>query len=127
MSTVTTRRYHDIRRALLAQEELALIDVREEDPFAQGHPLFAANIPLSKLELEIFARVPRRDTALTVYDDGEGLAAVAAQRLLALGYINVAVLDGGLAGWRAAGGELFRDVNVPSKAFGERVEGVMPR
>ena len=124
MSTVTTRRYHDIRRALLAQEELALIDVREEEPFAQGHPLFAANIPLSKLELEIFARVPRRDTALTVYDDGEGLAAVAAQRLLALGYINVAVLDGGLAGWRAAGGELFRDVNVPSKAFGERVESV---
>ena len=58
MSTVTTRRYHDIRRALLAQEELALIDVREEDPFAQGHPLFAANIPLTKLELEIFARVP---------------------------------------------------------------------
>lgn len=56
MSTVTTRRYHDIRRALLAKEELALIDVREEDPFAQAHPLFAANIPLSKLELEIFAR-----------------------------------------------------------------------
>lgn len=124
MSTVTTRRYHDIRRALLAKEELALIDVREEDPFAQAHPLFAANIPLSKLELEIFARVPRRDTALTVYDDGEGLAAVAAQRLLALGYVNVALLDGGLAGWRAAGGELFRDVNVPSKAFGELVESV---
>ena len=124
MSSVTTRRYHDIRRALLAREELALIDVREEDPFAQDHPLFAANIALSKLELEIFARVPRRDTAITVYDDGEGLAAVAAQRLLALGYRDVAVLDGGLAGWRAAGGELFRDVNVPSKAFGELVESV---
>ena len=124
MSTVTTRRYQDIRRALLAREELALIDVREEDPFAQEHPLFAANLALSKLELEIFARVPRRDTAITVYDDGEGLAAVAAQRLLALGYSDVAVLDGGLAGWRAAGGELFRDVNVPSKAFGELVESV---
>jgi len=124
MSSVTTRRYHDIRRALLAREELALIDVREEDPFAQDHPLFAANIALSKLELEIFARVPRRDTAITVYDNGEGLAEVAAQRLLALGYRDVAVLDGGLAGWRAAGGELFRDVNVPSKAFGELVESV---
>ncbi|WP_411959525.1 rhodanese-related sulfurtransferase [Pseudomonas sp. s4] len=124
MSTVTTRRYQDIRRALLAREELALIDVREEDPFAQEHPLFAANVALSRLELEIFARVPRRDTAITVYDDGEGLAAVAAQRLLALGYSDVAVLDGGLAGWRAAGGELFRDVNVPSKAFGELVESV---
>jgi len=124
MSTVATRSYHDIRRALLAQEELALIDVREEDPFAQAHPLFAANIPLSKLELEVYARVPRRDTAITVYDDGEGLATLAAERLVALGYSDVALLEGGLAGWRAAGGELFRDVNVPSKAFGELVESV---
>ena len=124
MSTITTRSYPDIRRALLAFEELALIDVREEDPFAQHHPLFAANIPLSKLELEIYARVPRRDTAITLYDDGEGLAAIAAKRLLTLGYSDVALLEGGLAGWREAGGELFRDVNVPSKAFGELVESV---
>ncbi|WP_409274646.1 rhodanese-related sulfurtransferase [Pseudomonas sp. KCJK9111] len=124
MSTVSTRHYHDIRRALLAQEELALIDVREEDPFAQAHPLFAANIPLSKLELEVLARVPRADTAITVYDNGEGLAAEALQRLRSLGYSDVALLEGGLAGWEAAGGELFRDVNVPSKAFGELVESV---
>ena len=122
MSTVTTRTYQDIRQALLARQELALIDLREEDPFAQSHPLFAANVPLSKLEIEIYARVPRRDTPVTVYDDGEGLAGVAAQRLLELGYSDVAVLAGGLAGWRDAGGELFRDVNVPSKAFGELVE-----
>ncbi|WDY60461.1 rhodanese-related sulfurtransferase [Pseudomonas sp. PSKL.D1] len=124
MSNPVTRSLHDIRRALLAREELALIDVREEDPYAQEHPLFAVNIPLSKLEIEVYARVPRRDTAVTLYDDGEGLAATAAERLRALGYTNVALLEGGLAGWRAAGGELFRDVNVPSKAFGELVESV---
>lgn len=122
MSQVTRRNYQDIRRALLAGQELALLDVREEDPFAQAHPLFAANLSLSRLELESFARVPRRTTPITVYDDGEGLAAVAAQRLLALGYSDVALLDGGLNGWREAGGELFKDVNVPSKAFGELVE-----
>lgn len=66
--------------------------------------------------------MPRRDTPITVYDDSEGLAPVAAQRLLDLGYSDVALLDGGLSGWRNAGGELFRDVNVPSKAFGELVE-----
>lgn len=124
MTSPVTRQYPDIRHALLAQEELALIDVREEDPFAQAHPLFAANLPLSKLELEAYARIPRRDTAITVYDDGEGLAAIAAQRLHELGYSDVAVLESGLDGWRAAGGELFRDVNVPSKAFGELVESV---
>ena len=39
-----------------------------------------------------------------------------------LGYIDVSLLEGGLDGWRIAGGELFIDVNVPSKAFGELVE-----
>ncbi|GLK88553.1 rhodanese homology domain-containing protein [Pseudomonas turukhanskensis] len=122
MSEFSQRSYADLRTALLAREELALLDVREEAPFAEAHPLFAANLPLSKLELEIFARVPLRHTPITVYDNGEGLAERAAQRLHALGYSNVALLAGGLRGWQAAGGELFQDVNVPSKAFGELVE-----
>ncbi|QQE87236.1 rhodanese-related sulfurtransferase [Azotobacter chroococcum] len=122
MSHIAIRSFADIRAALLAREEVALLDVREEAPFAEGHPLFAANLPLSRLEIEVYARVPRRSTPVTVYDDGEGLAERAAERLLALGYRDVALLEGGLAGWREAGGELFIDVNVPSKAFGELVE-----
>ncbi|WP_248799260.1 rhodanese-related sulfurtransferase [Pseudomonas sp. MWU13-2105] len=122
MSTVSNRTFAQIRQALLDHEEVALVDVREEAPFAESHPLFAANIPLSKLELEVFSRIPRRDTQVTLYDNGEGLANIAAQRLQALGYTQVSLLAGGLDGWRSAGGELFIDVNVPSKAFGELVE-----
>ncbi len=122
MSTVSTQSFARIRQALLDRAEVALIDVREEAPFAESHPLFAANIPLSKLELEVYSRIPRRDTQVTVYDNGEGLAARAAERLVALGYTQVSLLEGGLDGWRKAGGELFIDVNVPSKAFGELVE-----
>jgi rhodanese-related sulfurtransferase len=40
-----------VRQALLAHQEIALIDVREEDPFAQAHPLFAANLPFGRLDL----------------------------------------------------------------------------
>ncbi|MET0334877.1 MAG: rhodanese-like domain-containing protein, partial [Rhizobacter sp.] len=112
----------DVRGALQARHEIALIDVREEDPFAQEHPLWAANFSASKLELEAWGRLPRRNVPVVVYDDGEGLAEPAARRLQALGYDDVAVLDGGLAAWREAGFELFRDVNVPSKSFGELVE-----
>ncbi|MFF7710917.1 rhodanese-like domain-containing protein [Pseudomonas sp. NPDC007930] len=122
MSQFPLRTYAQLRAELLARRETALLDVREEAPFAEAHPLFAANIPLSKLEIEVYARIPRLETPVTVYDNGEGLALLAAQRLRALGYRDVALLDGGLAGWRAAGGELFIDVNVPSKAFGELVE-----
>nr|GEZ59309.1 hypothetical protein [Tanacetum cinerariifolium] len=120
--TLHTRSYADVRQALLAHKEVALVDVREEAPFAEAHPLFAANIPLSKLELEVLARIPRRDTAITLYDNGEGLAERALARLQSLGYSDVKLLVGGLQGWRDAGGELFIDVNVPSKAFGELVE-----
>ncbi|HEX7934741.1 MAG TPA: rhodanese-like domain-containing protein, partial [Paraburkholderia sp.] len=119
-----TRSYPDVRRALLEREEIALADVREEDPHARSHPLFAANLPLSRLELEAPVRLPRRDVPIVVLDDGEGLAARAVQRLGELGYSDVALLEGGLQGWRQAGGELFQDVNVPSKAFGELVDSV---
>lgn len=112
----------EVRAALLERREIALLDAREEDPFARGHPLFAANLPLSRIELDAWVRIPRRDTAVVVYDDGEGLAQTAARKLVALGYTQVSLLDGGLQGWRESGGELFIDVNVPSKAFGELVE-----
>lgn len=45
-----------------------------------------------------------------------------ARRFEELGYTDVALFEGGLKGWEHAGGEVFRDVNVPSKAFGEFVE-----
>ncbi|WP_409049276.1 rhodanese-like domain-containing protein, partial [Enterobacter sp. R1(2018)] len=79
------RHYAQLRAALINKEELALIDVREEAPFASGHPLFAANFPLGKLELEAFARIPRRTTPITVYDNGEGLAVKAVEKLKQLG------------------------------------------
>ena len=85
----------DVRNALLAQQEIALIDVREEHPFAQAHPLFAANFPAGKLEIEAYTRIPRRSTPIVVYDDGEGLAEPAARTLQKLGYTQVSLLAGG--------------------------------
>ncbi len=118
---MTTTPQH-IRNALLARQEIALIDVREEDVFARAHPLFAAQIPLRRIDAEARWRIPRLDTPVVVYDDGEGLAHKAAVRLTALGFTDVEELEGGLGGWRDAGFELFEDVNSYSKAFGELVE-----
>lgn len=116
------RSYQHVRAELLAGREIALLDVREEDPHAQAHPLFAANLPLGRIELDAYTKLPRLDVPIVTIDNGEGLAQAAAERLRALGYVDVSLFDGGVEGWRAAGGELFRDVNVPSKAFGELVE-----
>jgi rhodanese-related sulfurtransferase len=112
----------EVRCALLLRQEIALLDLRTEAAFATGHPLFAANLAVDRIALEAPVRLPRRDVPIVLYDAGEGLFAAAASELAVLGYTDISVLDGGLEGWRAAGYELFEDVNSYSKAFGELVE-----
>lgn len=112
----------EIRLALLLGREIALIDVRQEAEFALGHPLFASQIPLDRLEIEAPFRLPRRTCPIVIYDNGEGLAKAALTILDGLGYSNVHQLAGGLSGWRDAGLEIFIDVNSYCKAFGELVE-----
>ncbi len=103
-------------------EELALIDVREELTYSQDHLLWARSVPLSRLELRFARLVPRRATRIVLCDDGDGLAGRAAEILSRAGYSNLSCLDGGVAGWDAAGFVLFSGMHVPSKAFGEVVE-----
>ena len=102
--------------------ELALVDVREELIFSQRHLLLARSIPLSRLELKFAQLVPRRSTRIVLCDDGDGAAGRAAAILARNGYSDLAILDGGVDAWAAAGYELFSGVNVPSKAFGEYIE-----
>jgi len=116
-----TARARDVRQALRAGAEIGLLDVRPEARFAEGHPLFAACMDADRLELEVVRRVPRADAPLVVYGEDEADGARAAERLGEIGYRDVRVLAGGVDGWRADGGELFLDVNSPSKAFGELV------
>ncbi len=116
--------YQQVSSKLMKREEIALLDVREEGPHAGGHPLFAANFPLSSLEINAYDKLPRKDVPIITIDNGEGLAQKACLRLKAMGYTNASEFDGGIEAWKAAGGELFIDVNVPSKAFGELMESV---
>ncbi len=113
----------ELRRRWRAGEEVALLDVREEGPYSLAHPFFAVSLPLSQIELRILDLIPRLTAPIVVYDNGEGYAARAVARISRLGFTDVSILRGGLAGY-AEVGEVFRDVNVPSKAFGELVEAI---
>ncbi len=127
---VPLRHVAQLQEALRNGGEVALVDLREEAVFATGHPLFAVNLSLSKLEIEVPDRLPRRDVPITLYDNGEFWDAAqgirkttrAVATLQALGYVDIALLAGDLDGWKEAGGELFIDVNAPAKAFGEWVD-----
>jgi rhodanese-related sulfurtransferase len=114
-----------LKTMLHADREIALIDVREAGQFGQSHLLFATPLPYSRLELDVGALVPRHSAPVVLCDDGElGVAKLAAGRLQAMGYSDVAILEGGTQAWAAAGYALFAGVNVPSKTFGELVEHV---
>ncbi|MDC0939806.1 rhodanese-like domain-containing protein, partial [Pseudomonadales bacterium] len=113
-----------LRNLITGPGELALIDLREGGVFSQSHLLFAANCPLSRLEIIIEKIVPRKSVPLIVCTNAldtkrseKGL-----RRLAALGYTNLGQLEGGIEAWQNAGYELFSGVHVPSKAFGEFVE-----
>ncbi len=122
MFTLPTVTPQQIRTALLARDEIALLDVRHEAEFATAHPLFAANMAYDRIALEAGLRLPRKDVPVVLYDNGEGLVPAAAAALAKLGYGNVRALAGGLQAWRDTGYELFQDVNSYAKAFGELVE-----
>ncbi len=109
-------------------QEIALLDVREQGQFGESHLFYATPLPFSRLELDVARLVPRPQVRLVVCDGGdaasEGVAECAAARLAALGYSQVAVLQGGTQAWREAGYTLFAGVNLPSKTFGELAEHV---
>lgn len=109
-------------------QEIALFDVREAGQYGESHLFYATPLPYSRLELEVTRLAPRQQVRMVVYDGGDpastGVAERAAARLAALGYTQVAVLQGGTAAWRDAGYALFAGVNLPSKTFGELAEHV---
>lgn len=113
-----------LRDAVLAGQDLAVLDPREEGAYSVAPHLFqSVNVPLSQLELRIARLLPRRDARIVVVSmAGDGLDARAAARLAELGYRNIAVLEGGVQAWEAEGLPAFTGFNTPSKAFGEFVE-----
>ena len=115
---------HDLKARIRSDDELAVLDLREEPAFAESHLFHARNLPLGSLEQQAPILVPRLGVAVVGMDagtGGESLALRGAGALAGLGYGNVAILDGGVESWGTTGFELFSGTGVPSKAFGEYV------
>ncbi|MDM0059071.1 rhodanese-like domain-containing protein [Variovorax fucosicus] len=108
---------------LLGNQELALLDVREARAYVSGHLNLARLAPLSTLQLDVQALVPRAGTPIVLVDAGDpqGPSLPAARALARLGYTDVRVLEGGIAAWQAAGYPLIDGYATLVKAFGDQV------
>lgn len=105
-------------RALLEEgdERVFLLDVRSSRRFEQGHIPGAINIPLPELQRRD-ARLAGADRIIVYGEDGHsGLGAAATKRLIELRYRNAFHFRGGLATWRAQGGELARPTDTTGEA-----------
>ena len=80
-----------------------LVDTREESEWARGHLPGAVHLGKGILERDVEARVPDLDTEIVLYCGGGYRSALAADALQRMGYTNVASMDGGFRGWKAAG------------------------
>ena len=101
---------------------LALIDVREHGEYNSAHIPGSSSVPRRLLEARLERLVPCKNVQLVLCDDDGRRAPLAARTAERMGYTNVAVLEGGVNRWASQGLPTEWGMNVPSKAFGERVE-----
>lgn len=87
---------------LLQPANALILDVREPEEYQRGAIPGAINIPRGLLEFRIGSLPQDPSTATLVYCQSGGRAALAAQTLQRMGYINVVSLAGGYAAWEAA-------------------------
>ncbi len=96
----------DVKALVEAKDDTtAIIDVREQSEFVQGHIPGAKWIPRGFLEIRIEDAVPNRDAPVVLYCAGGTRSALAARSLRELGYTNVKSMSGGFGAWKRSGYE----------------------
>ncbi len=95
------------------ERDLVVIDVLPEPYFRAKRIRDAINACVYEVAFldNVREQVPSPDAEIVVYSAGQGCQAarVAAERLAAIGYRNIAVLDGGLDAWTKNGGDTDGD------------------
>ena len=93
----------DVKRRMEAGEKFLLVDVREDNEWANGHVPKAVHLGRGIIERDIEASVPDTSTKMILYCGGGFRSALVADNLQKMGYTNVESMDGGWKGWLAAG------------------------
>lgn len=89
-----------------AQERIAngaiLIDVREDNEFAEAHAQNAVHIGRGVIERDMIHKYPDKNQEFVLYCGGGYRSALAADNLQKMGYTNILSLLGGWRAWQEA-------------------------
>jgi rhodanese-related sulfurtransferase len=83
-------------------DKFHFVDVREDDEWRAGHAKGAVHLGKGIIERDIENKIPNKDDEIILYCGGGFRSALSADMLQKMGYTNVASMDGGIRGWRAA-------------------------
>ena len=93
----------DVKRRREAGEKFILVDVREDNEWANGHLPGAVHLGKGIIERDIEQRVPDTNAKVILYCGGGFRSALVADNLQKMGYTNVESMDGGWKAWLDAG------------------------
>lgn len=88
---------------LINREDAQVIDVREPDEYVSGHLPESRNIPAGQLGDRIGELDGYKDKPLIVVCQTGSRSTGVCKHLIAQGFAHAHNLEGGIAGWRAAG------------------------
>ncbi len=93
-------------KQMLDHKDFTLIDVHI--PYVGEIPQTDAFIPFNEIEQKTNELPGDKNAMIVLYCSSGHMSAIAAQRLVALGYSNVWNLDGGMSGWASQGYTLLQ-------------------
>ena len=96
---------HDALQHKTAEDDFALVDVREKNEWNEGYIPGAIHVPRGYLELQIEEAVPDKSQKVVLYCAGGVRSLMAGQTLQQMGYTDVVSMAGGFGQWKGSGYE----------------------
>jgi rhodanese-related sulfurtransferase len=93
----------DVKQRMEGGEKFLVVDVREDNEWANGHLPGAVHMGRGVIERDIETRVPDTSTKMILYCGGGFRSALVVDNLQKMGYTNAESMDGGWKGWVEAG------------------------